>query len=246
MISSMEYSDLQQRPSNPIDMKIKLKMLLLLTLFVIKMSAQEMPGTANCFGERVIQDYLSFYENQQKARPQLYSAMHLWFEDSDTRHMAINYINLCADSTTTDTIFFIHIKSAWGEVHSLEIVPGDTLFGLDVKWLDDGYRSFEAYKTPFLNEYSKTYWEDLCKWDTAHISSQPTTECIVLDGPYYFLVRLIYQNGLLVSAEFCHHESKCEYGVLRSDMKKYVDLPYPEGKLWPKIVERKKVPKITP
>ena len=65
MISSMEYSDLQQRPSNPIDMKIKFKMLLLLTLFVIKMSAQEMPGTANCFGERVIQDYLSFYENQQ-------------------------------------------------------------------------------------------------------------------------------------------------------------------------------------
>ena len=220
-------------------MKIKFKILLLLTLFVIKMSAQEMPGTANCFGERVIQDYLSFYENQQKARPQLYSAMHLWFEDSDTRHMTINYINLCADSTTIDTIFFIHVKSAWGEVHSLDIVPGDTLFGLNVRWLDGGYRSFEAYKTPFLNEYSKTYWEDLCKWDTAHISSRPTAECIVLDGPYYYLGRLIYQNGFLVSAEFCHHGSKCEYGILWHDMEKYVDLPYPEGKIWPKIIDRK-------
>lgn len=220
-------------------MKTKLMIFLLLTSFVTDLTAQEMPGTANCFGERVIQDYLSYYETTQRTYPKQYHFpdTHFWFEDSDTRHMAINYINLCADSTTTDTIFFIHIKSAWGEVHSLEIVPGDTLFGLDVKWLDGGYRSFEAYKTPFLNEYSKTYWEDLCKWDTAHISSKPTTECIVLDGPYYFLVRLIYQNGLLVSVEFCHHDSKCEYGVLRSDMKKYVDLPYPEGKLWPKIVD---------
>ncbi|MBO4689537.1 MAG: hypothetical protein J5621_01550 [Paludibacteraceae bacterium] len=218
-------------------MKIKLNILLLLTLFAINIPAQEMPGTANCFGERVIQDYLSFYENQQKEGPKLYSAMHLWFEDSDTRHMTVNYINLYNDSTTTDTIFFIHVKSAWGEVHSLEIVPGDTLLGLNVKWLDGGYRSFEAYITPFLNEYSKTYWEDLCKWDTAHISSQLTTECVVLDGPYYYLVRLIYQNGFLLSAEFCHHGSKCEYEVLWHDMEKYVDLPYPESKQWPKILE---------
>ena len=48
----MEYSDSQQRPNNQIDMKIKL-ILFSLTLFVIKMSAQEMPGTANCFGETI-------------------------------------------------------------------------------------------------------------------------------------------------------------------------------------------------
>ncbi len=53
-------------------MKIKLIISLSFTLFAIKVPAQERLITANCLGERVIQDYLSFYETQQKAYPILY------------------------------------------------------------------------------------------------------------------------------------------------------------------------------
>ena len=209
------------------------------------MSAQEMPGTANCFGKRVIQDYLSFYEDQQKARPKLYSAVHFCFEDYDTRQMAAGFINSYADSINVDTIFFFHeSNTAWGEHNYFYIVPGDTLFWLIEKRLVGGSRFFEAYKTPFVNVYSKTYWEDLCKWDTAHISSQPTREDVVCDGSYYDLVRLIYHNGLLISTEFCHHDDKIKYGALWYDRGKDISVPYPEGKLWPMVVERKKVPEI--
>lgn len=212
--------------------------LLLIACLVIIPSQAQTPQerliTANCLGERVIQDYLSFYETQQKAYPILYYDTHLWFEDSDTRQMAADYINSHVDSVTTDTIFFIHRRcQGWGETNYLEIVPGDTVFGLRVKWLDGGYRSFEADKTPFLNVYSKTYWEDLCKWDTAHISKP--IEYVVNDGCYYYLVRLIYHNGLLVSAEYCDHDDKIEYDGLWYDPKKDVRVPYPEGKQWPKI-----------
>ncbi|MBO4689555.1 MAG: hypothetical protein J5621_01640 [Paludibacteraceae bacterium] len=218
-------------------MKIKLKILLLLTLFAINMSAQEIPKTANRFGNRVIQDYLSFCENLQKARPKYYPTMHLWFEDYDTRQMAAGFINSHADLINADTIFFIESHN------SLYIVPGDTLFWLLERRLEGDARFLEAYKTPFLNVYSKIYWEDLCTWDTAHISAQPSIEDVVCGGSHYYVVRLIYHNGLLTSAEFCHHDDKSKYGTLY-DWGKDISIPYPEGKMWPLVVERKKVPEI--
>ena len=215
-------------------MKIKLIILFSITLFAIKMSAHEMPEMVNGFGEKVIQDYLSFYETKQKKYPILYSAVHLWFEDTDTRRMAASFLNSYADSIDPDTIFFIHTSChGWRDSHLLDIIPEDTVFGLCVKWLEGGYRSFEADITPFLNEYSKAYWDDLCKWDTVHISKP--IDHVVLDGCHYYLVRLIYHNGLLTSAEFCHHEDKFEYHCLWFDPKKVVRVPYPEGKQWPKI-----------
>lgn len=208
---------------------------LLLASFATDMASQKKTTPAANFGERVIQDYLSFYETQQKAYPKLYSAMRLWFEDSDTRQMTASFLNSYADSINADTIFFIHGRNiAWVETNWLEIVPGDTLFGLNVKWLDGGYRSFEAYKTPFLNVFNKTYWEDLCKWNTAHISKP--SKYVVNDGPHYYIVRLIYHNGLLASTEFSHHESKTEYDVEWYHPELYIILPYPENKQWPKII----------
>ena len=215
-------------------MKVKLIILLLLASYVTDLASQEKTTSAVDFGERVIRDYLSFYETQQKAYPQLYSAMHLWFEDSDTRQMAVGFLNSYVDSINADTIFFIHGRNiAWVVTNWLEIVPCDTLFRLSVKWLDGGFRSFEAYKTPFLNSFSKTYWEDLCKWNTAHISKP--SKYVVNDGPHYYVVRLIYHNGLLVSTEFCHHESKAEYDVEWYHPELDINLPYPANKQWPKI-----------
>lgn len=199
----------KQRLNIQIDMKIKLIVLLLLTLFSIKMSSQEILEFKNCFGERVMQDYLAGYKNQQTSLKNT----NFWFEDTDIRHMATSYLNSYADSITTDTIFFIHVKSAWGD-DALEIIPGDTLFGIRLI----GYQLFDAYKTPFLNLYSEIYRDDLCKWDTAHISKP--TENAVFDGPHYFLVRLIYNQGLLISTEFCHHGSKLEYYCLWYDQEK--------------------------
>lgn len=215
-------------------MKVKLIILLLLASYVTDLASQERLTPAVGFGERVIQDYLSYYETQQKEYPELYSDTHLWFEDADTRHIAADFINSHADSMTTDTIFFIHGRNiAWVVANYLEIIPGDTLFGLSVKWLDGGFRSFEAYKTPFLNSFSKTYWEDLCKWNTAHISKP--SKYVVNDGPHYYVVRLIYHNGLLVSTEYCHHESKAEYDVEWYHPELDINLPYPANKQWPKI-----------
>ena len=236
---------LKRHSYNPISMKIKLMILLLLTLFAINMSAQEMPGTANRFGKRVIQDYLSFCENQQKARTKYFPTMHLWFEDYDTRQMAAGFINSHSDSINADTIFFIHKRN-----NSLYIVPGDTIFLLLERRLEGDARFLEAYKTPFLNVYSKIYWDDLCTWDTTHISAKPTAEDVVCGGSYYYLVRLIYHNGLLTSAESCHHDDKARYEAFWDDIVKYVNkpnpesVPYPEGKMWPLRVERKKVPEI--
>lgn len=216
-------------------MNKKLIILFSLTSLTIRMSPQETPRAANCFGERVIQDYLSFYKTQQTANQKLFSATHLWFDDTDTHQMAASFLNFHADSINGDTIFFIHERCvAWGETNSLEIISGDTLFGLMVKWLEGGYRSFEAYKTPFLNVYSKTYWEDICKWDTTHISKP--TEYVVLDGSHFYLVRLIYHYGQLISTEFCHHGYKYEYiNVEWHDSEKDVRLSYPKDKRWQKI-----------
>ncbi len=124
-------------------MKVKLIILLLLASYVTDLASQEKTTSAVGFGERVIQDYLSYYETQQKEYPELYSDTHLWFEDADTRHIAADFINSHADSMTTDTIFFIHGRNiAWVVTNYLEIIPGDTLCGLSVKWLDWGFRSF--------------------------------------------------------------------------------------------------------
>ena len=215
-------------------MKTKLVILLLLASFVTDLTSQEKITPAVNFGERVIQDYLSFYKTQQKAYPKLYAAVHLWFEDSDTRQMTSSFLDSQADSINVDTIFFIHGRNiAWAETNWLEIIPSDTLFGLNVKCLDGGYRSFEVYKTPFLNAFSKTYWEDLCEWDTAHISKP--SKYVVNDGPHYHVVRLIYSNGLLVSTEFCHHESKTEYDAEWYRPELDIKIPYPENKQWPQI-----------
>lgn len=213
-------------------MKTKLISLLLFTLFAIKMSAQEKSGTAVCFGERVIDDYLSYYKTQQKEYPDLYQATHLWFEDSDTRQMIAGILNTHADSLTTDTIFFI---CEWGSVTGdsyLNVTSGDTLFMLKKLWLD-GYPMFAAYKTPFFNEYSKVYWEDLCKWDTVNISKP--SRIVTSGGVHSYIGRLIYRSGQLLSVEFCDHGPKAEYGSDWCQLELYIKLPYPEGKRWPKI-----------
>lgn len=225
----MEYSDSQQRPNNQIDMKIKLLILFSLTLFVIKMSAQEMPGTANCFGERVIQDYLSYYETTQRTYPKQYHFpdTHFWFEDSDTRQMIASILNTHTDSLTTDTIFFICERGSVVGDNYLNVTSGDTLFMLKELWLD-GYRTFEAYKTPFLNEFSKTYWEDLCEWDTVNITKP--SKVITCGGAHSYIERLIYHSGQLLSVDFCIHGPKAEYDSDWRQLELYIKIPYPESK----------------
>ena len=161
-----------------------------------------------------------------------YPDTHFWFEDTDTRQMAASFINFHTDSSASDTLFFIRAKSVWSDI--LECVAGDTVFHLEVCWLKGGYRSFKVDKTPFLNSYSTTYWEKLYTWDTTHLS-QPD-KYVVSDGSHYYIVRLIYRNRSLLSADFCHHDTKAEYDVNLYDPEKVITLPYPENKQWPKIL----------
>lgn len=213
-------------------MRLKRTILLLVTSVAINMSSQ-IPEPANCFGERVIQDFVSFYETQQQVCPGCYPDTHFWFEDTDTRQMAASFINFHTDSSASDTLFFIRAKSVWSDI--LECVAGDTVFHLEVCWLKGGYRSFKVDKTPFLNSYSTTYWEKLYTWDTTHLLSQPD-KYVVSDGSHYYIVRLIYRNRSLLSADFCHHDTKAEYDVNGYDSEKVITLPYPENKQWPKIL----------
>lgn len=212
-------------------MRLKRTILLLVTSVAINMSSQ-IPEPANCFGERVIQDFVSFYETQQQVCPGCYPDTHFWFEDIDTRQMAASFINFHTDSSASDTLFFIRAKSVWSDI--LECVAGDTVFHLEVCWLKGGYRSFKVDKTPFLNSYSTTYWEKLYTWDTTHLS-QPD-KYVVSDGFHYYIVRLIYRNRSLLSADFCHHDTKAEYDVNLYDPEKVITLPYPENKQWAKIL----------
>lgn len=212
-------------------MRLKRTILLLVTLVAINMSSQ-IPEPANCFGERVIHDFESFYETQQQVCPGCYPETHFWFEDTDTRQMAASFINFHTDSSASDTLFFIRAKSVWSDI--LECVAGDTVFHLEVCWLKGGYWSFKVDKTPFLNSYSTTYWEKLYTWDTTHLS-QPD-KYVVSDGSHYYIVRLIYRNRSLLSADFCHHDTKDEYDVNGYDSEKVITLPYPENKQWPKIL----------
>ena len=212
-------------------MRLKRTILLLVTSVVINMSSQ-IPEPANCFGGRVIQDFVSFYETQQQVCPGCYPDTHFWFEDTDTRQMAASFINFHTDSSASDTLFFIRAKSVWSDI--LECIAGDTVFHLEVCWLKGGYRSFKVDKTPFLNSYSTTYWEKLYTWDTTHLS-QPD-KYVVSDGSHYYIVRLIYRNRSLLSADFCHHDTKDEYDVNGYDSEKVITLPYPENKQWPKIL----------
>ena len=71
-------------------MKTKLMIFLLLTSFVTDLTAQEKSTPAVDFGERVIQDYLSYYETTQRTYSKQchFPDTHFWFEDIDTRQMA--------------------------------------------------------------------------------------------------------------------------------------------------------------
>lgn len=210
-------------------MKTKLMIFLLLTSFVTDLTAQEESTPAVDFGERVIQDYLSYYETTQRTYPKQchFPDTHFWFEDSDTRQMIASILNTHADSLTTDTIFFI---CEWGSVtgdNYLNVTSGDTLFMLKELWLD-GYRTFEAYKTPFLNEFSKTYWEDLCEWDTVNISKP--SKIVTCGGVLSYIERLIYHSGQLLSVDFCNHGPKAEYGSDWCQLELYIKIPYPKSK----------------
>ena len=208
-------------------MRIRQIILSLLTLFAINMYSQERIGTENCFGERVIQDYLSCFGDW----PEMHRDSHLMFADSDTRQMAASFLNTYADSTTTDTIFFILVRNLWfTRSNMINIIPGDTLFHAELK----GRGTFEAFRTPFLNMYGKTYWEDLCTWDKAHIS-EPSKD-IILDGCYYYITRLIYHKGQLQSADFCGNGNKLEYEPEWFDPDKLDTLPYPKDKQWPNLL----------
>ena len=210
------------------NMKSKQGILFLLIFFATNIYSQERIVAENkCFGERVIQDYLSRYGSPQEE----HRSPNMWFEDSDTRQMAANFLNSYADSINTDTIFFIHESWAWG--CSMKILPGDTLFYLNYIWRNGDFPTFEAFRTPFLNIFDKTYWEDLCTWDTAHIS-KPSDE-ITLGGTYHYVARLIYHNGLMQSAETCRHEDKYKYFGKWFSPEKLDTLPYPKDKQWPNM-----------
>lgn len=224
----MEKSNTKQYPNNPIDMKIKLIILLSFILFAIKTPAQERSVCANCFGERVIEDYLSFYENQQIKTPNT----RFWFEDSDTRQMAASFINSYADSINADTIFFIR---EWLYVGALSIVPGDTFLFLTTT-VRDSVLMYEVGKLPFNNAYSNEYRDDLRAWDINKLSGPSTFKYVVCGGERTMsdIVRLIYYNGKLVSADFCRHGYKGEYNFPIDGVPKDPEiLPYPEGKQWP-------------
>lgn len=202
------------------NMKARLIIFLLIALCITKLASQEQSATSIDFGGRVIQDYL-FRAPYTR----------FFFEDLDTHQMAAGFLNSYADSITTDTIFFIRQTGVW--CNTLKVIPGDTLFGLDLRWREGGYRTYEAYKTPFLNLFSKTYWEDLCQWDTAHISKP--IDYIVNDGINFFVVRLIYHSGQLFSVDSCFHEIKLEYDVEWYHPEKVIYIPYPKDKQWPKM-----------
>jgi len=213
-------------------MRTKLMILFLLVSFVTNLASQGKPAIEISFGERVIRDYLSYYETQQKTYPTYYPYSHFWFEDSDTRQMVAGFLNTHADSLTNDTIFFIIQKSiviSDNYQSSLNITSGDTLFWLQIQWLD-GCRTFVAHKTPFLNVFSEAYWEDLCVWDTVQISKP--SKIITCGGAHSFIVRLIYHNGLLASAEFCDHRPKAEYDAEWYHPELDIKQPYPEDKQW--------------
>ena len=208
-------------------MNIKLILLLSLTLLAINIPAQEMPGTSDCFGERVIQDYLSFYEIQQIKVPNT----RFWFEDSDTRRMVVDYINSYADSINADTLFFIREALYVG---SLDVIPGDTLLFLTTT-IRDSLIVFEVGKLAFDKEYSREYREDLRAWNISKLSGPSTFKYVICGGGgASYIVRLIYCKGLLVSADFCQHGFKGEYLSIDVVQEDPIILPYPEDKQWPK------------
>lgn len=211
-------------------MKTRLMIFLLSISFVTNLTAQEKSMLAVDFGERVIQDYLSYYDTLQKTylNQNHYPDTHFWFEDFDTRQMVACFLNTNADSLTNDTIFFIIEKGTVIRDSYLNVISGDTVFELQTHCLDGGYQSFKAYKTPFLNAFSKTYWADLCEWNTTHIS-QPS-EVVTCGGVHSYIVRLIYRSGQLISVEFCHHASKAEYDVEWYQPELEINLPYPVDK----------------
>lgn len=192
-------------------MRIKQILLLLLTLFVTNLSAQEKSMLTVDFGERVIQDYLSYYGTLQKKSKHYLPDTHFWFEDADTRQLVGGFLHSHIDSLATDTLFIICEEGAVTSNSYLNVTSGDTLLWLQTRWLEDCSRSFEAFKTPFLNAYSITYWEDLCKWDTTHISNP--SKVVTCGGVHSYIVRMIYSDGQLISTGFCHHEPKAEYDV---------------------------------
>lgn len=152
-----------------------------------------------------------------------------FYNDKDTYNMMCNFLDKHHTGDANDTLFFIY---SWNYPYSdsFEILYADTLWQCN-------YGKIEKCQTFVVKEgaieciYGQEYINILQKWDTTVLSGiSDDTD----DGAMYFLTRMIYSGGELISCESCSHYSFLEMENDNIENCKMDTMLYPNNKKWRK------------